>query len=93
MCIAIPMLVEEVEGLGARCSARGCYRNVSLLLVLDDAVRRGDYVLVHQGVALRAIDATEAALIWEAFDLAGAAMPKDQQVNFVNDSLSENASC
>jgi hypothetical protein len=32
-------------------------------------------------------------LIWEAFDLAGAAAPdSDQQLNFVNHAVPENAS-
>jgi hydrogenase assembly chaperone HypC/HupF len=87
------MLVDEVKGLAARCSARGCHRDVSLLLVTDEAVQRGDHLLVHQGIALRVIDAAEAALIWEAFDLAGAAAPdSDQQLNFVNPAVPENAS-
>lgn len=70
MCIAIPMIVETVNGLAARCVARGCHRDVSLLIVADEAIAPGDHLLVHQGLAMRRVDAEEAALIWEAFDLA-----------------------
>ena len=70
MCIAVPMIVETVNGLAARCVARDCYRDVSLLIVADEAIAPGDHLLVHQGLAMRRVDAEEAALIWEAFDLA-----------------------
>jgi len=94
MCIAVPMLVDDVEGLMARCSARGCRREVSLLLIADEPLKPGDHLLVHQGTALRVIDADEAALIWEALDLADAgARAGGEQLNFVNPVLPENASC
>ena len=70
MCIGIPMVVETVNGVIATCVARGCRREVSLMLIGDDAVRPGVHVLVHQNIAMDVIAADQAALIWEAFDAA-----------------------
>jgi hydrogenase expression/formation protein HypC len=70
MCIGIPMVVEAVNGVSATCVARDCRRQVSLLLVGEDEIAPGMQVLVHQGLALRRIEEDEAALIWQAFDLA-----------------------
>ncbi len=75
MCVGVPMRVETRTGASALCAARGWRREVSLLLIGDETVGPGDDVLVHQGFALRRLDAEEAALIWEALDLAAGALP------------------
>ena len=58
MCLAIPMrLVERREVLGT-AELHGVRREVGLLLCPD--ARVGDWVLVHAGFAIGAVDAAEA---------------------------------
>ena len=70
MCIGLPMVVEAVDGVVATCVARGCRRQVSLMLLGENAVEPGAHVLVHQNIAMDVITAEHAQLIWEAFDAA-----------------------
>ena len=58
MCLAIPMIVKEIEGDAAVVEAGGIRKNVRLDL-LDD-VSLGDYVLIHTGYAIEKIDSKEA---------------------------------
>ena len=48
MCLAIPSLVERIDGQMALVSVDGQRREVSLML-LDEAVAVGDYLLVQNG--------------------------------------------
>jgi hydrogenase expression/formation protein HypC len=61
MCLAIPgqvvEIVDEAKHL-ARVDVAGVQRNVNVGLL--DAVRSGDWVLVHVGFALSKVDETEA---------------------------------
>lgn len=68
MCLAVPMRVVDVDGFNARCEARGVERRVSLLLLADDAVAPGDFVVVHLGQALHKVDADEARRAWALVD-------------------------
>jgi hydrogenase expression/formation protein HypC len=68
MCLAIPMQVIEVDGLTARCAAKGVERRASLLMLQDDAVVAGDFVTVHLGHALQKISPDEARLAWDLYD-------------------------
>ena len=70
MCLAIPMRVIALDGVIARCAARGVERDVCLLLIEDQAVAVGDEVLVHVGYAIQKVDAAEARAIWDTFDEA-----------------------
>ena len=81
MCIGVPMVVEFVDGKLATCVARGCRREVSLMLIGEDAVEPGAHVLVHQNIAMDVITAEHASLIWEAFDAALAfdAPPENEE--------------
>ena len=66
MCLAVPMeLVEraEIEGTAA---LRGVQRKISLMLCPE--ARVGDYVLVHAGYAISAVDAQEAKRTLEILD-------------------------
>lgn len=69
MCIAVPMRIEAINGLTARCSARGAERQVSLDLLHDASVCVGDWLLVHANRALKPVSAEEARATWEIFDL------------------------
>ena len=68
MCLGIPMQVISVDGLAARCSAKGVERDVSLLLLQDQPVSAGECVLVHLGYAIQKVTAEEARLAWELYD-------------------------
>ncbi len=48
MCLAVPSLVVAIDGEAATVEAFGQRRTVSLLL-LDEALQVGDYVLVQAG--------------------------------------------
>jgi hydrogenase expression/formation protein HypC len=61
MCIAVPVRITSIEGQTAWCSPdqEGTRIQASLLL-LDEEVQVGDYVLLHAGLALRRVDPEEA---------------------------------
>ena len=62
MCLAVPVRVVEVPEEGKARVQVGSGENfmdISTLL-LPEAPRPGDYVIVHAGFALRALDAAEA---------------------------------
>ena len=76
MCIGVPLQVSAVPFAGAAvCIAEGedsGFRTVDTLL-LDRPARPGDWLLVHVGVAIRALDAEEARQIADALHAATAA--------------------
>lgn len=61
MCIAVPVRITSIEGETAWCSPdqEGTRIQASLLL-LDEEVQVGDYLLLHAGLALRRVDPEEA---------------------------------
>ena len=70
MCLAIPILVEELlAGDMARVTLNGISKIVSIALVED--VRVGDFLLIHVGYALARLDPEEAARTLEAMREAG----------------------
>lgn len=68
MCLGIPMQIVEIDGYNARCTARGVTREVSLLLLQDEALAAGDYVVVNVGHAIHKTTEQEARLTWELLD-------------------------
>ena len=68
MCLAVPMQVVEVNGLSARCEARGIGRSVSLFLLQHEAITPGDHVMVHVGYAIQKVSEADAASAWELYD-------------------------
>jgi len=52
MCLAIPSKIISIEDSKAVIDVYGAQRNISLML-LQDEVRIGDYVLVHAGFAIQ----------------------------------------
>ncbi|HTT37237.1 MAG TPA: HypC/HybG/HupF family hydrogenase formation chaperone [Burkholderiales bacterium] len=68
MCLGIPMQVISIDGLAARCSAKGVERDVSLLLLQDQPVSAGECVLVHLGYAIQKMTAEEARCAWELYE-------------------------
>ena len=55
MCIAIPSKIIAIEGVMATIDVQGARREVSLMLLPEEA-EIGDYVLVHAGFAIQRID-------------------------------------
>ena len=68
MCLAVPMRVVEVDGFNALCEARGVRREVSLFLLLHEAVVPGDSLMVHLGQAVEKVSPERAAEAWALFD-------------------------
>ncbi len=73
MCLGIPMEVVARDGDRARCSAQGVEREVSLLMLQDEPVAVGAFVLVHSGHATQKMTAREARDTWALFEQALAA--------------------
>ena len=55
MCLAIPMQIEDIDGLNARCQAKGVQREVSLFMLQDDPPGVGDHVMIQLGYAIRRV--------------------------------------
>ena len=68
MCLAVPMQITRIDGDNAHCVAKGIERDVSLLLLEEDDIKLGDYVLIHVGYALQKISMAEALSTWELLD-------------------------
>ena len=68
MCMAIPMQVMQIDGLSARCEARGAERCLSLLLLQHEELQVGDMVLAHLGQAVQKISHEQAREAWALFD-------------------------
>jgi hydrogenase expression/formation protein HypC len=59
MCLAIPSEIVEIKDKMATIEAGGIRREVSLLLLPEEA-SIGDYVLVHAGFAIHKMDSRAA---------------------------------
>jgi len=73
MCLGIPMQVRSIDGLVARCEAKGVEREANLLMLGDEPLAVGDYLVVHLGYAINRVSAEEAAAAWEIYDAMLAA--------------------
>ncbi len=67
MCVAVPTKVVSVEDDTAVVDVSGARRAVSLLLI-EDKVNVGDYVLVHAGFAIRKVEEDFAKETLELFN-------------------------
>ena len=64
MCVGIPAQVVEILPAATKAAiveVEGVRREVSIVVVLDDGVKVGDWVLLHVGFAMSIIDEEEAA--------------------------------
>jgi len=59
MCVGIPSKIVKIDDTMAIIDVEGAQREVSLLL-LDEEVQLGDYVIVHAGFAIRKIQEEDA---------------------------------
>ncbi|MCF8108418.1 MAG: HypC/HybG/HupF family hydrogenase formation chaperone [Desulfohalobiaceae bacterium] len=61
MCLAVPAKVKDIGQEMATCAVDGGQVRIQASLVLlDEEVVVGDYVLIHAGFALRRLDRQEA---------------------------------
>lgn len=68
MCLGIPMRIVELDGLRARCEAKGVTRDVSLMLLLNEPLAVGDHLVVHLGQAIDRVTPEQAAEAWAIYD-------------------------
>ncbi len=68
MCLGIPMQIKHINGYSARCEARGVERDASLLMMLDQDLQVGDYVMISVGNVVARIDEEEARKAWALYD-------------------------
>jgi hydrogenase expression/formation protein HypC len=73
MCLGIPMQILSIDGFVARCEAKGVEREANLLMLEHEALKVGDYVVVHLGYAIDTVSAEEASAAWEIYDAMLAA--------------------
>jgi len=70
MCLGVPMQVITIDGSDIVAEIDGVRREASLM-ILDDPVEVGDFVIVHAGFAISKLDEEDAretlALMREAF--------------------------
>jgi hydrogenase expression/formation protein HypC len=75
MCVGIPAQVVEIltaEKKSAIVEVEGVRREVSIVVVLEDGVKVGDWVLLHVGFAMSIIDEKEAAAQLEFMRFLGS---------------------
>jgi hydrogenase expression/formation protein HypC len=61
MCLAVPVRVESIRGMTAICRVGEgeTFIDASLMLI-DEEIGIGDYLIIHAGFALRKLDLKEA---------------------------------
>jgi hydrogenase expression/formation protein HypC len=62
------MRVVSIDGLVARCEAKGVERDANLLMLESEGVGVGEYVVVHLGYAMNKIGLEEAMAAWDIYD-------------------------
>jgi hydrogenase expression/formation protein HypC len=67
MCLAIPSKIVDIKDSMATIDVYGAQRDISLML-LEDNVHIGDYVLVHAGFAIQKIQEKDAVETLKLFD-------------------------
>ncbi len=81
MCLAVPGKIMQISKGDAatkmgRVSFGGIVREINLALVPD--ANAGDYVLVHAGIALNAVDEAEAHQVFDYLqEIYGDGIPED----------------
>ena len=69
MCLSIPSKVIKVSDDQTMCTVdtMGVQRDANLMMMTDDAVKLGDYVLLHIGFVMNKIDEEEALASIETY--------------------------
>jgi hydrogenase expression/formation protein HypC len=66
--MGIPMRIVAIDGLMARCEAKGVEREASLLMLEHEGLDVGDFVVVHLGHAIDRVTPEQAAEAWAVYD-------------------------
>ncbi len=77
MCLAIPVLIQEIEGSEAVVEIGGVHRRVSLALTPEARVNQ--YVLIHAGYAIGVLDEEEARETLNLFEEMAAHAEKEMK--------------
>jgi len=75
MCLAIPVLIQEIEGSEAVVEIGGVHRKISLALTPEARVNQ--YVLIHAGYAIGILDEEEARETLKLFEEMAAFADKE----------------
>jgi len=67
MCLGIPSKIIRINDSMATIDVYGAQRDISIML-LEDQVKVGDYVLVHAGFAIQKLQKKEAKETLKLFD-------------------------
>ena len=67
MCLGIPSKIISIKDSSAVIDVYGAQRNISIML-LEDEVKIGDYVLVHAGFAIQKLQEDDAKETLKLFD-------------------------
>lgn len=82
MCVGIPAQVVEIlsaERKAAIVEVEGVRREISIVVVEEDGVKVGDWVLLHVGFAMSIIDEEEAAAQLDFLRMLGSAYEEEVQ--------------
>jgi hydrogenase assembly chaperone HypC/HupF len=72
MCLAVPCKVIEIDERHALVEGAGHRRRVEMALLRDKGVRVGDYLLIHEELAITTLPTDEALRILKMIEsLAG----------------------
>jgi hydrogenase expression/formation protein HypC len=76
MCLGIPMQIKQINGIVATCEARGIEREASLVLMMDEDLKVGEYVMISMGNIISRLDEQQAAEAWSLYDEMFAILDK-----------------
>lgn len=81
MCLSIPSKVVRVSEDQTMCTVdtMGVQRDANLMMMTDDDVKLGDYVLIHIGFVMNKIDENEALASIESYREILELMDEDER--------------
>jgi len=87
MCLSIPSKVIKISEDKTLCTVdtMGVQRDASLLMMGDDEVKIGDFVLLHIGFVMEKIDKKEALLSIETYKEILEKMDKEEKQRAILD--------
>ena len=85
MCLSIPSKVVKISEDETICTVdtMGVLRDASLLMVSEDGIKIGDYVLLHIGFVMNRIDEEEALNAIETYKEILEAMDEEDRRNAI----------
>lgn len=87
MCLSIPSKVVKIsdDKLSCTVDTMGVQRDASLLMMGEDGVKLGDYVLLHIGFVMEKIDEEEALRAIETYKELLEAMSEEERTQAILD--------